>query len=95
MPVASETVVVQGREVTGADLEQIRQMILSHPGWRRRCLSEVLVREWNWRNAAGRLKDMAARSLLVKPDQRGWIQLPAQRWARTPNTWSRRSGAAC
>jgi Druantia protein DruA len=46
-------------------------------------LSEVLAREWDWRNPAGRLKDMAARSLLVKLDQRGWIQLPPRRWAAT------------
>jgi hypothetical protein len=83
MTVASETAVVQGREVSPADLEQIRQMIRAHPGWSRRRLSEVLAREWNWRNAAGRLKDMAARSLLVKLDERGWIQLPARRWAPT------------
>ena len=83
MPVASETAVVQGRVVTPADLEQIRELIRVHPGWSRRRLSEVLAAEWNWRNAAGRLKDMAARSLLVKLDQRRWIQLPPRRWAAT------------
>jgi hypothetical protein len=46
-------------------------------------LSEVLAREWDWRNAAGQLKDMAARSLLVKLAQRRWIQLPPRRWAAT------------
>ncbi len=83
MPVASETAFVQGREVTGADLEQIRELIRAHPDWSRRRLSEVLAVEWGWRNAAGRLKDMAARSLLVKLDQRGRIQLPPRRWAAT------------
>jgi len=80
---ASETAVVQGRVMTGADVEQIRQMIRAHADWSRRRLSEVLAAEWNWRNAAGRLKDMATRSLLVKLDQRGWIQLPPRRWAPT------------
>jgi hypothetical protein len=83
MLVAPETGVVQGRPVTLADLEQIRQLIAAHPGWSRRRLSEVLAAEWNWRNAAGQLKDMATRSLLVKLDQRGWIRLPARRWAPT------------
>ena len=83
MPIARESAVVQGRMVTGADREQIRQFIRAHPEWSRRRLSEVLAAEWNWRNAAGRLKDMAARSLLVKLDQRGWIQLPPRRWAAT------------
>jgi hypothetical protein len=78
-----ETAVVQGREVSGADLEQIREWIRAHPDWSRRRLSEVLTREWDWRNPAGRLKDMAARSLLVKLDERGWIQLPPRRWAAT------------
>jgi hypothetical protein len=83
MSVASETAVLQGREVSGADLEQIRELIRGHPDWSRRRLSEVLAREWDWRNPAGRLKDMAARSLLVKLEQRGWIQLPPRRWAAT------------
>jgi hypothetical protein len=78
-----ESAVVQGREVTGADLAQIRELIRAHPDWSRRRLSEVLAREWDWRNAAGRLKDMATRSLLVKLDERGWIQLPARRRAAT------------
>jgi len=83
MSVTSESAVVQGREVSPADLEQIRELIRAHPDWSRRRLSEVLAREWNWRNAVGRVKDMAARSLLVKLDKRGWIQLPPQRWAAT------------
>ena len=99
MPVAPETAVVQGRLVALADLEQIRQLIAAHPGWSRRRLSEVLAAEWSWRNAAGRLKDMATRSLLLKLDQRGWIRLPARRWAPTnrmrarvltPRLWDQR-----
>ena len=53
MPVARETVDVQGRVVTMANLEQIRQLLAAHPGWSRRRLSEVLAAEWNWRKAAG------------------------------------------
>jgi hypothetical protein len=83
MPVASESTVVQGRVVTPADVDEIRQLLARHPDWSRRRLSEVLAREWNWCNPAGRLKDMAARSLLVKLDQHGWIQLPPRRWAAT------------
>ena len=99
MSVAPETAVVQGPRVALADLEQIRQMIAAHPGWSRRRLSEVLAAGWNWRNAAGQLKDMATRSLLVKLEQRGWVQLPARRWAPTnrmrarviaPQLWDQR-----
>ncbi len=102
MLVASETVVMQGRVVSEADLEQIRQLIAAHPDWSRRRLSERLGAEWNWRNPAGQLKDMATRSLLVKLDQWGWIRLPPRRWAATnrmrarviaPRLWDRRSPA--
>jgi hypothetical protein len=42
-------------------------------------LSLELAMRWDWRNGAGQLKDMAARTLLGKLDQRGLIQLPARR----------------
>jgi len=78
---AHETTVVQGRPVTEADLEGIRELLGAHPDWSRRRLSQVLAREWNWRNGLGQLKDMAVRSLLVKLAQRGWITLPVRRQA--------------
>jgi hypothetical protein len=77
-----ETTIVQGRTVSEADLNQIRQLIAANPQWSRWRLSEALATAWNWRNAAGQLKDMAARSLLVKLEQRGCIPLPPRR--RTP-----------
>jgi hypothetical protein len=40
-----------------------------------------LCAAWNWRNAAGRLKDMACRSLLLKLEARGYIRLPPRRTA--------------
>ena len=36
------------------------------PAWCRTRLSEELCRRWDWRNAQGRPKDMAARTLLLK-----------------------------
>jgi hypothetical protein len=42
-----------------------------------------LARHWDWRNAAGQLKDMAARTLLVKLHQRGLIALPPRRQVPT------------
>jgi hypothetical protein len=74
---------VQGRWLGTKDIAQIRRLIADNPCWSRRRLSEVLCVEWNWRNSSGRLKDMATRSLLVKLDARGLIQLPARR--RTPS----------
>jgi hypothetical protein len=47
-----------------------------HPGWSRRRLSIAVATQWEWRTPAGQLKDMAARSLLLKLEARGWIGLP-------------------
>lgn len=70
---------VQGRALTAEDVLRIRQLIADNPDWSRRRLSEVLCSEWDWRNGSGRFKDMATRTLLVKLDARGFIQLPARR----------------
>ena len=75
----SELFRVQGRDLESADIERIRGRIAENPGWSRRRLSEALSAEWDWRNASGRLKDMAARSLLVKLEARGLIVLPRRR----------------
>ena len=72
---------VQGRWLEPEAVEAIRELIRTHPEWSRRRLSEVLCRQWDWRNGAGRLKDMATRSLLVKLEARGLIELPARRRA--------------
>lgn len=83
---------MQGRLLTEADLDSIRRLRTEYPQWSRRQLSEHLAQQWQWRNEAGRLKDMAARTLLLKLQARGLIDLPAplnrngnrHRCARTP-----------
>ena len=70
---------LQGRSVGSAEVGLIRQLIVDHPDWSRRRLSQALCEAWNWRNAAGQLKDMASRTLLVKLEQRGQLHLPARR----------------
>ena len=73
--------VIQGREIRPEDVERIRDWLQAHPGSNRTRLSRELWEAWNWRNGAGRLKDMAARSLLLKLEARGEIQLPPRRTA--------------
>jgi hypothetical protein len=75
----SEAIVVQGRRLAPTDILRIRELIAGNPDWSRRRLSEVLCAEWEWRNGNGQIKDMAARSLLVKLHARGVIQLPSRR----------------
>ena len=76
---SEEPSVIQGRPIGPDEVEQVRRLLTEHPDWSRRRLSQELATLWNWRNGAGRLKDMAARTLLLKFEQRGWIRLPARR----------------
>jgi hypothetical protein len=75
----SASLVVQGRPVGELDLEMLRQWMGQNPGWSRWRLSRALATHWDWRNGAGQLKDMAARTLLLKLHQRGLIALPPRR----------------
>jgi Druantia protein DruA len=79
----SETLTIQGRPLSPQGLEELRQWVGANPHWSRWRLSRELATRWQWRNAAGQLKDMAARTLLVKLAQRGLIELPARRQVPT------------
>jgi hypothetical protein len=80
-----ELICLQGRTLSGDDLAVVRASIAEHPDWHRTALSRYLCELWNWRNGAGRLKDMAARTLLLKLHARGLIELPRpQRRTRRP-----------
>jgi len=74
-----EPIRVQGRTLTGDDLRELRALIAQHPDWHRTALSLHLCQLWNWRNAVGQIKDMAARTLLLKLANRGLIDLPPPR----------------
>ena len=78
-----QTLIVQGRRLDGPELENLRQWVSDHTSWSRRRLSVALATRWSWRNGAGQLKDMAARTLLLKLHQRGLVALPARRQAPT------------
>lgn len=76
--------VIQGRIVTPEVLAQVRALIAERADWSRRRLALELCRRWQWHNAAGQIKDMAARSFLDKLEARGWIQLPPRQRRRGP-----------
>ena len=80
----SESEVIQGRRIGAQELAQVRAILAAQPGWSRWRVSVELARRWDWRTHTGQLKDMAARSLLLKLEQRRWIDLPPRRWA-SPN----------
>lgn len=75
----SQEMVIQGRNITAEQIGLIRGLMVEHRDWGRTRLSEELCRLWNWRNGQGRIKDMAARTLLLKLERRGFIELPARR----------------
>jgi Domain of unknown function (DUF4338) len=79
----TESLTIQGRCLSLAQLQDLRQWVGAHPHWSRWRLSRELATRWDWRNGAGVLKDMAARTLLVKLAQRGLIGLPARRQVPT------------
>jgi hypothetical protein len=72
----AEVMVVQGRELSADNIGEMKRLLAEHPDWGRTRLSEELCRRWDWRNAQGRAKDMAARTLLLKLERSGHILLP-------------------
>ena len=70
--------VIQGRRLGSEDIGLVREWLATEPTWNRTRLSRELCRRWDWRNGAGRLKDMACRTLLLKLERRGQIRLPAR-----------------
>lgn len=81
--------VIQGRRIGLEELGLVRHLLATKPGWNRSRLSRELCERWAWRNDAGRIKDMACRTLLLKLERRGLIRLPA-RQAVSPNAWRNR-----
>jgi hypothetical protein len=72
-------IVVQGRALDEAQLQRIQALVEGNPDWSRRRLADALVQSWNWRNAAGRLKDMSCRRMLARLEAKGLVRLPARR----------------
>jgi len=71
--------ILQGRALGAAELQQVQQLVAAHPALSRYQLSRSLAQEWDWRTPTGQLKDMAARSLLLKLEARGLVRLPPRR----------------
>ena len=75
----TEDFVLQGRHLRSSDIEWIRALIAAHPLWHRTQLSREICRCWEWRDEVGRPKDMACRTMLLKMERRGLLQLPQRR----------------
>jgi len=83
------SLIMQARQIGPDELAQVRALLATHPDWSRYRLSRELCQVWNWRSLTGQIKDMAARSLLLKLEERGWVALPARR-CLSPNRMRRK-----
>jgi hypothetical protein len=79
--------VCQGRSVGPAELDWLRSALASHPDWSRKRLAREICQRWQWRTAQGRLKDFAARSLLLKLAAGGLLVLPPLREQYQTRRW--------
>ena len=70
---------LQGRPFGPEVLAQVQALLRQKRDWSRYQLSRELARRWDWRTPQGQLKDMAARTLLLKLQGLGWIELPPPR----------------
>jgi hypothetical protein len=72
----NKIITVQGRQLNSDDIENIKSLIADNPAWTRTKLSRELCERWNWRRANGLVKDMACRTMLLKLNRRGLLELP-------------------
>jgi len=70
---------LQGRPFGPVALAQVQALLGQQEDWSRYRLSRELAQLWAWRTPQGQLKDMAARTLLLKLQAQGWIKLPPVR----------------
>ena len=85
-----QTIVVRGRRLGRAELEFIGELIRREGVQGRTHLSRVLCRQWDWRQANGRPREIACRDLLRQLERKGLIVLPAlRRGARRPGCRNR------
>lgn len=86
-----EPLLIQGRTIGPGELDWIGQLMSAHPQWGRCHLSIHIAQQWNWRNGVGQLKDMAARTLLLKLERRGLLKLPPRQRAGRGNHKARKA----
>jgi hypothetical protein len=64
------------KELTHQDIEQIRSIVFLYYNKGRSHISRVLCQEWNWVQPNGKLKEYAARDLLLRLEEKHFIDLP-------------------
>ncbi len=71
-----EEIVIQERQISINEVKFIRELIEKNPSWKRTKISKELCKKWDWYTPYGQMKDMACRTLLLKLERLGHINLP-------------------
>ncbi|WP_459873939.1 Druantia anti-phage system protein DruA, partial [Endothiovibrio diazotrophicus] len=66
----------RGRDLREVDLREIREAIATDYARGRSHIARRLCERWDWRQANGKLKEYAARDLLLRLEEAGHVQLP-------------------
>jgi hypothetical protein len=66
----------RSRELSQKDVNFINATIIQHYSKGRSYISRVLCQHWNWLQPNGKLKEYAARDLLLRLEEKGFIKLP-------------------
>ena len=91
MPAAeAATLRYRGRELTSSDIEFIRQLIAAHPDESRSRLSVRLCEAWQFQQPNGVPRDMVCRSMLLRLERAGAIELPPPRGNYDPGVQRRK-----
>jgi hypothetical protein len=81
----------RARGLTSQDIEGIRQIVALYDSKGRSHISRVLCQLWNWVQPNGKPKEYAARDLLLRLEEKGYIKLPLR--LRPKNNLKRKSFA--
>ena len=66
----------RAREISIQDIDFIKGVISAHYKKGRTYISKLLCKSWNWVQPNGRYKEYAARDLLLRLEEKGYIELP-------------------
>jgi hypothetical protein len=69
----------RARDLSAEDIKTIKETIAHHYSKGRSHISRVLCQQWNWKQVNGNLKEYAARDLLLRLEEKGFVELPPRK----------------
>lgn len=74
-----------GRKFSAEDITAIRSLIRDNPKLTRAGLSRLVCSHFDWKDSAGRLKEMRCRVVMLRMHEKGIIVLPPPRHKKNPS----------